>query len=299
MILFMRLGAEQGRIIGSLIEKQLTTPQQYPLTLNALVLACNQVSNRDPVVSYQERLVDETLVSLKDAGLVRFVHPSHGRSVIRYRQVLDERLGLDNQELALVAVLLLRGAQTAGELRTRTERMAEFEGVGPVERDLERLSVLPEPLVARLGRRPGQKEDRWTQLLTDDPTSSDAAGAVSSASASGYVEAPATLADGSLPAGATPAGATMTGAPTAGATPAGGSMAGAPTAGAPTAGATPAGATTAGAPTAGATPAGAPAAAGSVSPDPRSLAAEVAALRAEVADLRAALEHLQDQLGGA
>jgi uncharacterized protein YceH (UPF0502 family) len=260
MISAMRLGAEQGRVIGSLIEKQLTTPQQYPLTLNALVLACNQVSNRDPVVSYQERLVDETLVSLKDAGLVRFVHPSHGRSVIRYRQVLDERLGLDNQELALVGVLLLRGAQTAGELRSRTERMAEFEGVGSVERDLERLSALPEPLVVRLSRRPGQKEDRWTQLLTAELAVSDSTGAFAGASAS--------AGDGSG-AGASPAGATVAG-----------DTVGSP----PTSG--------------GATPAGGPATAGSVSPDPRSLAAEVAALRAEVADLRAALEDLQDQLGG-
>jgi uncharacterized protein YceH (UPF0502 family) len=172
----MRLGAEQGRVVGSLIEKQLTTPQQYPLSLNALVLACNQVSNRDPVVSYDERLVDDTLVSLKDAGLVRFVHPSHGRSVTRYRQVLDERLGLDNQELALVGVLLLRGAQTAGELRSRTERMVEFDGVGAIERDLERLNARPEPLVARVSRRPGQKEDRWSQLLMADMTVSDSAG---------------------------------------------------------------------------------------------------------------------------
>jgi uncharacterized protein YceH (UPF0502 family) len=164
----MRLGAEQGRVIGSLIEKQLTTPQQYPLSLNALVQACNQVSNRDPIVTYDERLVDETLVSLKEAGLVRFVHPSHGRSVTRYRQVLDERLGLDNQQLALVAVLLLRGGQTAGELRIRTDRMAQFSGIGAVDAELERLSAGPEPLVARLPRRPGQKEERWTQLLAPD-----------------------------------------------------------------------------------------------------------------------------------
>ena len=127
MLGFMRLGAEQGRVIGSLIEKQLTTPQQYPLSLNALVQACNQLSNRDPIVSYDERVVDETLVSLKEAGLVRFVHPSHGRSVTRYRQVLEERLGLDDQQLALVAVLPLarpadrRGAAgphgTDGDLR--------------------------------------------------------------------------------------------------------------------------------------------------------------------------------------
>src|SRR5580658_4968748 len=105
----MQLSAEEGRVVGSLIEKQLTTPQQYPLTLNALVLACNQSSNRDPVVSYAERTVEETLAALKGAGLVRFVHPSHGRSVIRYRQVVEERLALEDRELALLGVLLLRG----------------------------------------------------------------------------------------------------------------------------------------------------------------------------------------------
>jgi uncharacterized protein YceH (UPF0502 family) len=169
----MRLGAEQGRVIGSLIEKQLTTPQQYPLSLNALVQACNQLSNRDPIVSYDERLVDETLISLKDAGLVRFVHPSHGRSVTRYRQVLDERLGLDDQPLALVALLLLRGPQTAGELRARSERMAVFDGIGAVDRELARLSEGPEPLVARLPRRPGQKEERWAQMLMADGSADD------------------------------------------------------------------------------------------------------------------------------
>jgi uncharacterized protein YceH (UPF0502 family) len=162
------LSAEEGRVIGSLIEKQLTTPQQYPLTLNALVLACNQSSNRDPVVAYDELTVDETLTGLKDAGLVRFVHPSHGRSVLRYRQVLDERLALDAPRLALVGVLLLRGPQTAGELRLRTERMAQFDGIGSVESDLSYLGELPEPLVLRLPRRPGQKEERWAQLLTVD-----------------------------------------------------------------------------------------------------------------------------------
>jgi uncharacterized protein YceH (UPF0502 family) len=261
----MRLGAEQGRVIGSLIEKQLTTPQQYPLSLNALVLACNQVSNRDPVVSYEERLVDDTLVSLKDAGLVRFVHPSHGRSVTRYRQVLDERLGLDNQELALVGVLLLRGAQTAGELRSRTERMAEFEGVGAVERDLERLNARPEPMVARVSRRPGQKEDRWTQLLMADVTVSDSAGAVAPAR---VPAAPAAL----------PASDAATLPESDAATLPESDAAALP---------------------ASTSPAGVAAAAGSVSPHPGSLADEVAALRAEVADLRAALEHLQDQLGGA
>ncbi len=162
----MRIGPVEGRIIGSLIEKQLATPAQYPLTLNSLLSACNQSSNRDPVVSYDERTLDAALVSLKEAGLVRFVHPSHGRSVIRYRQVLDEKLGLDELRLALVGVLLLRGPQTVGELRARTERMARFDGIAAVEADLEALTRGSDPLVLRLPRRPGQKEERWVQLLS-------------------------------------------------------------------------------------------------------------------------------------
>jgi uncharacterized protein len=160
------LSPEEGRVVGSLIEKQLTTPQQYPLTLNSLLLACNQSSNRDPVVDFDERTVDGALASLKTAGFVRFVHPSHGRSVIRYRQVLEERLALDTTELALVGVLLLRGPQTAGELRSRTERMADFDGIAAVDAELDRLAGRPEPLARKLPRRPGQKEERWVQLLT-------------------------------------------------------------------------------------------------------------------------------------
>jgi uncharacterized protein len=162
------LSPEEGRVIGSLIEKQLTTPQQYPLTMNSLVLACNQSSNRDPVVDFDERTVDNALTSLKSAGLVRFVHPSHGRSVTRYRQVLEEQLALGDTELALLGVLLLRGPQTAGELRVRTERMAQFDGIAAVDSELERLAHRPDPLIRRLTRRPGQKEERWVHLLTGD-----------------------------------------------------------------------------------------------------------------------------------
>ncbi len=165
----MELDAVEARVIGSLAEKQLTTPQQYPLTLNALVLACNQSSNRDPVVAYDEGLVEIALSSLKDAGLLRFVHPSHGRSVTRYRQVIDERLGLSSSALALLAVLLLRGPQTIGELRARTERMAEFADLGEVEAELADLGGLPDPLVRRLQRQSGHKEERWAQLLTGEP----------------------------------------------------------------------------------------------------------------------------------
>lgn len=155
-----------------MIEKRLTTPQQYPLTLNALVLACNQSSNRDPVVHYGESVVESALAQLKDQRLVRFVLPSHGRSVVRYRHVLDEMLGVDDRQLALLAVLLLRGPQTAGELRTRTERMAVFDDLGSVEHDLELMADLSDGLVTRLGRRPGQKEERWAQLLAVAPDGS-------------------------------------------------------------------------------------------------------------------------------
>ncbi len=164
----MDLDPVEIRVVGSLAEKQLTTPQQYPLTLNALLLACNQTTNRDPVVSYDEALVEAALASLKERRLVRFVHPSHGRSAIRYRQVLDEMLGLDVRQLALVAVLVLRGPQTAGELRARTERMAGFEGVADVEHELEQLAAR-EDLVLRLPRRAGHKEDRFAHLLGGDP----------------------------------------------------------------------------------------------------------------------------------
>ena len=155
-------------MIGSLIEKQLTTPQQYPLTINALLLACNQSSNREPVVSYNERVVDDALSSLKEMGLLRYVHPSHGRSVTRYRQILEEKLALHQEQLALLGVLLLRGPQTVGELRARTDRMVDFAGIPAVEVELDGLTGLPEPLVQRLPRRPGQKEERWVQLLADE-----------------------------------------------------------------------------------------------------------------------------------
>jgi uncharacterized protein len=170
MLAGMELNAVEARIIGSLAEKQLTTPQQYPLSLNALVLACNQSSNRDPVVAYDDGTVEVALSSLKESGLVRFVHPSHGRSVIRYRQVVDERFGLDDRGLSVVSVLLLRGPQTVGELRARTERLADFESLASVEGELERLSNGPEPLVSRLTRQPGQKEERWVQLVTGEPS---------------------------------------------------------------------------------------------------------------------------------
>ncbi len=170
----MQLSPECARVLGALVEKGLATPQQYPLTVNALQSACNQTSNREPVVSYDETTVLAALDELKDQKLVRFVLPSHGRSVVRYRQVLDETLGLDDRQCAILAVLLLRGPQTIGELRIRTERMARFEGLDEVQHELDLLGGRDEPLADNVGRRPGQKEERWATTLAVAPPAPDA-----------------------------------------------------------------------------------------------------------------------------
>lgn len=164
------LSAEELRVLGCLIEKQLTTPQQYPLTLNGLTLACNQASNRDPVVSYDEATAELAVRTLKQKGLTRFVHPTHGRSVLRYEHVLRDALGVDEPQLAILAVLLLRGPQTIGEIRTRCERMAEFDDLGQVAHELDLLKEHAGGLAAPVPRRPGQKEGRFVHLLGDDPS---------------------------------------------------------------------------------------------------------------------------------
>ena len=160
-----RLTALEGRVVSSLVEKHLTIPQHYPLTLHALVEACNQSSNREPVTSLSESEVLGALESLKAKRMVRAVLPSHGRSVVRYRHVLDETLGLDAAQLAVLAVLELRGPQTVAELRARTLRMAAIESV---DHELGLLAQRQDPLAVLLGRRPGQKEDRWASLLAED-----------------------------------------------------------------------------------------------------------------------------------
>jgi len=163
----MQLSRECARVLGSLVEKGLTTPQQYPLTINGLLAACNQTSNREPVVSYDEATVQSALDELREQRLIRLVLPSHGRSVVRYRHVLDEALGLDDRQCAILAVLLLRGPQTVGELRTRTERMVHFDALAEVQHELDLLHERDEPLAGNLGRRPGQKEERWASPLVD------------------------------------------------------------------------------------------------------------------------------------
>jgi uncharacterized protein len=163
------LTTEEGRVVGCLVEKQATVPDTYPMTLNGLRSACNQASNRDPVVSYDDGAVLRALDSLKGKGLVRFIHAAHGARTTKYRQVLDEALGLEPGELAALSVLLLRGPQTAAEVRARSERQHAFESVTEVESLLENLSRRETPLVRLLPREPGRREARWAQLLTGEP----------------------------------------------------------------------------------------------------------------------------------
>lgn len=156
------------RVLGSLVEKQRTTPDNYPLTVNALVAACNQTSNRDPVLELDEATVLDALAELDRRSLVRVVHRSDSR-VKRYRHLLSDTLHLHDAEVAVLAVLMLRGPQTSGELRTRTTRLFEFTELARVEITLEALMTLPSPLVVQLPRRPGQKEVRYAHLLAGEP----------------------------------------------------------------------------------------------------------------------------------
>ena len=163
------LEPDDQRILGSLMEKQTTVPASYPLTANALRAACNQTSNREPVVDLDQQTVEQTARSLKERGLLRIVWSDTGRRTLKYHQILDERLGLDPDERALVTVLLLRGPQAPGELRTRTERLHPFADRAEVEACLRRMAGRPEPLVRELERRPGQQDRRWVHLLGSTP----------------------------------------------------------------------------------------------------------------------------------
>lgn len=157
------------RVLGSLAEKEATVPDTYPMTLRGLQTACNQKNNREPVTDLSEDEIQTALDELKAGHLVRFVHASHGARSTKYRHVLDEQLGLDAAELALVTVLLLRGPQTLNELRTRTERAHAFDSNDEVAATLESLAARAEPVVVHLPRQPGQKESRWAHLLGGGP----------------------------------------------------------------------------------------------------------------------------------
>jgi len=157
--------AVELRVLGSLLEKQRTTPDVYPLSLNALRLACNQSTNRDPVVDYDEPTIRSALERLSRKGWVRLASGPGSRAA-KYRQLFDEAVGLAPGETALLAVLMLRGPQTLGELKQRTERLFRFESLDEVARTLDALAG--RELVARLPRRPGQKEERFAQLLGEE-----------------------------------------------------------------------------------------------------------------------------------
>lgn len=161
----MDLDPVERRVLGSLLEKERTVPATYPLTINALRTACNQTSGRDPVMEVAEWEVAAAIDRLKVLGLARIVHAGTGARATKYRQVLDEHLALDDAERAVVTLLLLRGPQTPGELRSRSDRLHAFGDLGEVEAALASLRDREEPLVVELERQPGQKERRWTHLL--------------------------------------------------------------------------------------------------------------------------------------
>ena len=161
---FSELTPPELRVLGCLIEKRWTTPDHYPLSLNALRLACNQSTNRDPVTDYDEDTVREAAQRLSRYGLARLASGHSSRSV-KYRHLAEEGLGLDREELAVLAVLLLRASQTPGELKARSERMAPIGSLDKVEQVLE--TLIDRGYARRIGRRPGQKEDRFVHLLGD------------------------------------------------------------------------------------------------------------------------------------
>src|SRR5215211_2818579 len=157
----------EARVLGSLIEKQVTTPEYYPLTLNALTLACNQKNNRNPVTSYSENQVADAVESLREKNLAYVFYGSTSR-VPKYKHVVPEVMHLSHPEVALMCVLMLRGAQTLGELRGNAARLHDFSGLEEVEQTLNALITRDEPLVSRLPRQPGQKEGRFAHLLSGE-----------------------------------------------------------------------------------------------------------------------------------
>jgi hypothetical protein len=178
---FAELTAPEQRVLGCLIEKRWTTPDQYPLSLNGLRLACNQATNRDPVTTYAEDTVRDAAQRLSKYGLARLAS-GHTSRATKYRHLAEEALGLDRPQLAVLAVLLLRGPQTPGELKARSERMAPFASLAEIEQVLD--TLIERGYARRLGRRPGQKEDRFEQLFGGQGAEADAAPAVAAAPAS-------------------------------------------------------------------------------------------------------------------
>lgn len=169
----MDLTPEEVRVLGCLLEKSQTTPDHYPLSTNALVAACNQKSSRDPIVSYSAREVETISTDLREMGLVRIVRGA-GMRTHKHKHVFDEALSVSSKELAILAVLMLRGPQSHGELRTRTDRYVSFADTHEVLEVLSSLAARPEQLVENIGRESGQAQDRWRHMLSSaEPVAHD------------------------------------------------------------------------------------------------------------------------------
>jgi uncharacterized protein len=249
------LSAPEIRVLGCLLEKQRTTPDAYPLSLNALRLACNQSTNRDPVTEYDDAIIRDALHRLSRRRWARLASGAGSRAP-KYRHLLDDALGLAEDELAVLCVLMLRGAQTPGELKQRTERLHPMADLAAVLEALERL--IGRELAVRLPRRPGQKEERYVQLLGEDAPD-----------------------DGVAPVAAAPVPATAPAPPTA------------PASAPPTVAAAAGREDGDGA----GTPEGPPPAPAGPDPRIERLEEEVAALRADLGALRASLDALREELG--
>ncbi len=165
-----QLTETEARIVGALVEKQLTTPEYYPLTMNALIAACNQKTNREPVVSFDEPTVSRSLEDLRDKNIVYVFYGSTSR-VPKYKHMLPQVYELEPSETAVICVLMLRGPQTIGEIKERTGRLYDFRDLNDVNETLEALAKRDEPLIVRLERAPGQKEARYAHLLSGEVTS--------------------------------------------------------------------------------------------------------------------------------
>jgi uncharacterized protein len=192
------------RVLGSLVEKERTTPDNYPLTLNALTAACNQTSNREPVLALDPLEVARAIQDLDRRALVRAVYRSDSRAK-RYRHLLAETLHLHPAEMAVLCVLMLRGPQTVGELRTRAARLFEFPDLARVEITLQALLTLAEPLVTELPRRPGQKEARFAHLLGGAPAAEASGPTTPTTTTSPTTTSPATTRRGDPTTGGNPA----------------------------------------------------------------------------------------------
>ncbi|HEV7525107.1 MAG TPA: aldehyde dehydrogenase family protein, partial [Acidimicrobiia bacterium] len=184
----IELSAEEARVLGCLMEKAVTTPDNYPLSVNALINACNQSTNREPITTYDENTVERALEVLREKGLSRRVRAT-GQRVVKHRHVVDEALGLSVPEFTVLGVLLLRGAQTPGELKQRSERWHAFRSLDDLEKTLQQLA--DRQFVRQLERRPGQKESRWLTLVVTGAQEGSAPGVVSHAVASAPVVEPA------------------------------------------------------------------------------------------------------------